>query len=93
MIKLKTLIDVLLSLLLVRILVKGASIGDSLAFMSLAGCYGYHELLKLQEKTLDQAKKVDPSKELIEKLDLLEKKINSTDSKLTGLSIAGRGLR
>jgi hypothetical protein len=93
MIKLKTLIDVLLSLLLARILIKGASIGDSLAFISLAGCYGAHELLIFKHKVLEYQKKPDPSKEILDKLELLEKKIGNTESKIATMTIAGRGLR
>ncbi len=93
MIKLKNLIDVLLSLLLVRILIKGASIGDSLAFVSLASCYGYQELLKFKEKVLEQEKRPDPNKELLEKIEYIEKKASNTEAKIAGLTLAGRGLR
>lgn len=93
MIKLKTLTDVLLCLLLARILIKGASIGDSLAFISLSGSYSYCEFLKIKEKIHVAQIKPDPSKELMEKLEFLEKKTSNTEAKIATFTIGGRGLR
>lgn len=93
MIKLKTLIDVLVSLLLCRILIKGASIGDALAFVSLSGCYAYHEYLTYAQKSLDASKKEDPSKPLLDRLDAIEKRNGNTESKIAAMTMTGRGLR
>lgn len=90
MIKLKTLIDVLLSLLIVRFLIKGASIGDSLAFISLSACYSYHEYIKFKQLVLENQKKPDLNKDLIEKIEFLEKKTNSAEAKIATLTLAGR---
>lgn len=93
MIKLKTLIEVLLSLLLARILIKGASIGDSLAFISLVGCYSFKDFLKFKEKVLEQEKKEDPNRELIERLEFIEEKTNKFETKLGAATLSMQRLR
>jgi hypothetical protein len=93
MIKLKTLTEILLSLLLARILIFGAGIGDALAFISLVGCYSFGDYLKLKEKVFEEQKKPDPNKEIMERLENIEKKSSNTEAKMATLTMAGRGLR
>lgn len=80
MIKINHLSQILLAAFLCRLLIKGASIGDSLAIIALCGVYGLHMYL-------EHIKEPEVNKELKEKVAQLEDKVSKQENKLGAIAL------
>lgn len=81
--KIKTLTEALLITFFLRLLLKGASFGDSLIVIGLLSYLGYCKyLVKMEIK--------DPSIELFEKIKALEDRTQKTESVLTAYKMITR---
>lgn len=83
MIKIKTLTEALLIAFIIRLLIKGADLGDSYVVASLCATWCYQLYL---EKLLV----VDPSVELRKRLDAVEEKSKQFESKFAAQLMTGR---
>lgn len=80
MIKPKSLTQVLLSAFVIRLLVTGASIGDSLAVLSLSAIYAFYLYLESKKEPV-------ANKDLSDRIALVEEKIQKTDTKVGALAL------
>lgn len=83
MIKIKTLTEALLTAFVIRLLIKGASLGDSYVVASLCGAWAYSWYL-------ETLKIVDPSVELRKRLDIVEEKSKQFDARFQAQAMTGR---
>ena len=82
--KIKTLVEALLVVIIARLVLKGASIGDSFVCLGLLGHMGYSAFLAKQEVK-------DPTVELSERIKLIEDRSQKTEQKLVAITAFGRG--
>lgn len=78
--KIKSLTQILLSVYLFRLLLTGASIGDSLVILCLSGLYGYY--LYSEDKKIPEAN-VDIKNRLL----AAEKQMEATNNKLSAMQL------
>jgi hypothetical protein len=79
----KSLIEMLLSLFVARLLITGASIGDALAILSLSGVYGLY--LHIESK-----KEPRVNQDILDRLASVEDKASKTETKVGAVLIKGR---
>lgn len=83
MIKIKTLTEALLTAFVIRLLVTGASLGDSYVVASLCAVWAF-------SWQLEKTKHIDPSIELNSRVALIEEKNKQIESKLNAQTMTGR---
>lgn len=80
--KVKNLIEAILLAFFCRLIVHGASVGDSLCVLGLVGYLGYQKyLVKLEVK--------DPTVELTQRLRGIEDRCEKTEAKIAGFTMKG----
>lgn len=80
MFKVKSLTQILLSAFLIRLLVFGASIGDAIAILALAGLNGFWMYL--------ESKKVaEPHKEITDRLVQVEERVSTIQNKVGAMGL------
>jgi len=78
--------SLLLTSLLIRTLIFGASIGDAIALIALSALYGYHYYLQSK-------KQVPVNKEILDRIVQIEESLKDTKSKVGALAIASSQFR
>lgn len=83
MIKIKTLTEALLTAFVIRLLVTGASLGDSYVIASFCAAWAYSWYLQT-------IKIIDPNIEVKKRLDAVEEKSKQFESRFQAQSMTGR---